>query len=320
VPDVQSQQRFADLTDPFRRELTVHCYRLLGSFQDAEDMVQETYLRAWRGFESFEGRSTVRTWMYRIATNTCLNALESRKTRALPSQLAAPSQGVDLADQLHENLWIEPLPDTLLEPSAETVTMDRSSTRLAMVAALQTLSARERACVVLHDVVKLTSAEVAEALDTTTAAVNSALQRARGRLAEAGPREDEIVEPTTQALKATLDAYVEALSTANIAALARLFRQDVTLEMPPIPTWFSGAADVEAFFYRRVSRPGEWRMLATSANGQPAAAGYRRNRDGVLTAHSLNVLTITTTGIVRIVAFRRPGLLVPFGLPDHLPG
>jgi RNA polymerase sigma-70 factor, ECF subfamily len=316
-----AEQDFANLTDPYRRELVVHCYRLLGSPQDAEDLVQETYLRAWRGWAGFEGRASVRTWLYRIATNACLNALESRSRRALPSELVDPSHepGFRTGEPWADSTWIQPLPDSLMEPSPEDAVLERSSTRLAMVAALQTLSARERAAVVLHDVVRLTSAEVADALETTPAAVNSSLQRARARLAEAAPREDEIVEPTDPACRRALDAYVEVFHTGDIPLLVGLLRHDVTLEMPPLPTWFSGIDDVVGFFADRVTHARQWRLLPTGANNQPAAAAYRRDSYGVHQAHSLHVLTVTSTGISRVVAFRDAGLLARFGFPAQLP-
>jgi len=313
---------FTEATDPHRRELTVHCYRMLGSQADAEDLVQETYLRAWRGWSDFEGRASVRTWLYRIATNACLNAIEGRDRRALPSGLApAKADGsFDVDAPWADSTWIEPAPDSLLAPpTPEGLLLEKTSTRLAMLAALQTLSARERAAVVLHDVVRLTAAEVAESLDTTPAAVNSALQRARGRLALAQPREDEIVEPDDPACRAAIDRYVEAMQSADIPLLVDLFRRDVTLEMPPLPTWFAGRDDVLGFLRLRSSYAGQWRMVVTTANGQPAALSYMRNADGVLTAHGIHVLTVTTTGVARVIAFRKAGLVEAWGFPGSLP-
>jgi RNA polymerase sigma-70 factor (ECF subfamily) len=318
VADSLTEQDFAECTAPYRRELLVHCYRMLGSPQDAEDQVQETYLRAWRGWAGFEQRASVRTWLYRIATNACLNALESRGRRALPSELAAAreNEGFDVEAAWAESTWIQPLPDV---STPEEIMLDRSGTRLAMVAALQTLSARERAAVILHDAVKLSSAEVAEAIDSTPAAVNSALQRARARLADAQPREDEIVEPTDPAARAALERYVEAFHNADIPLLTGLLRHDVSIEMPPIPTWFKGRDDVAGFVASRCLRPGQWRLLVTAgANGQPAAAAYCRDAEDVLRAHSVMVLTVTTEGISRIVAFRDPALFRLFGLPPEL--
>ncbi len=322
TPETLAGQAFADLTEPFRRELLVHCYRMLGSPQDAEDTVQETYLRAWRGFSAFEGRSSVRTWLYRIATNACLNVLESRKSRKTPRDVGPATTGgrFDVGAAWADANWIEPLPDSLLEPSPETLLMARSSTRLAMVAALQTLSARERAAVILHDVVRLTSAEVAAALDSTPAAVNSSLQRARTRISAAQPAQDEVIEPRDPTCRRALDAYVEAFHTADIRLLVRLLRDDVVIEMPPTPTWFAGRTDVSGFLDSKLGRAGEWLLLPTAANGQPAAAVYRQDQLGVLRAHGLHVLTVTERGIVRIVAFRDSRHLARFGFPDTMPG
>ena len=306
---------FAERTDPFRRELLVHCYRMLGSPHDAEDLVQDTYLRAWRGWSAFEQRSSVRTWLYRIATNACLNALENHERRVMPSGLLAASEDRDFAvgAAWADNTWIQPLPDTR---TPEAAMLDRSSTRLAMVAALQTLSARERAAVILHDVVKLTSAEVAASLETTPAAVNSALQRARGRLAEAQPREDEVIEPADPLCRRAVERYVEAFHTADMSSLVGLLRHDVSIEMPPLPTWFSGRDDVEGFLRARVRQHGQWHLVPTTANGQPAAAAYTSDSTaGGYQAHSVHVLTVTTDGISRIVAFRDAALFPLFGLP-----
>jgi len=321
MPDSVAEQAFADLVDPFRHELTVHCYRMLGSPLDAEDMVQETYLRAWRGFAGFEGRSSVRTWLYRIATNVCLNALESRRSRILPSAEVPPSDDstFGLAPLTEESRWVQPMPDHLVEPSPEAVVLEQSVTRLAMVAALQRLSARERAAVILHDVVALTSAEVADSLGTTQAAVNSALQRARSRLTEARPQPDEITEPSDPVARRALDSYVEAFNSADIPLLVDLLRADVTIEMPPTPTWFAGRDAVFGFLTSRVKYAGSWHLLPTTANGQPAAAAYFISSDGALMAHSVHVLTVTTTGISRIVAFRADRLFEAFGFPGQLP-
>jgi RNA polymerase sigma-70 factor (ECF subfamily) len=194
--------------------------------------------------------------------------------------------------------------------------LDRSGTRLAMIAALQTLSAKERAAVILHDVVKLSSAEVAAALETTPAAVNSALQRARGRLAEAQPREDEITESRDPACRRALEAYVDAFHHADIPALVGLLRRDVSIEMPPLPTWFSGLDDVAGFLNTRVIQHGQWQLVPTTANGQPAAAAYTiDSAGGDYRAHSLHVLTVTSSGISRIIVFRQPTLFPIFGLP-----
>jgi RNA polymerase sigma-70 factor (ECF subfamily) len=213
-------------------------------------------------------------------------------------------------------VWLQPLPEIYLDPAESAIT--RSRTRLAMIAALHTLSARERAAVILREVLDLPAAEVATALDTTAASVNSSLQRARARLATAEPREDEILEPDDPDRRAMLDKYVSAFHEADMKALVSLLREDVTIEMPPVPNWFAGHDRVMEFFSSRVVIPGSWRLFPTAANGQAAAAAYLLDRDGVHSAHSIHLLTATTTGIQRVVAFRSAGLFRYFGLPDYL--
>src|SRR4051794_6930715 len=231
---------FATETGPFRPELLAHCYRLLGSIHDAEDLVQETYLRAWRGFGGFEGRSSVRRWLYKIATTACLTALETRARRPLPSGLGAPADDHRVAVAAAEPSvpWLQPVPDALLDPAA--VVAGRTGVRLAFVAALQLLPARQRAVLTLRDVLAFRTAEVAELLGTTPAAVDSALRRARDRLAEAGPVETDLAEPDEESRRVLLDRYVEAFTRADPDALVSLLRADVELEMPPTPTWFTG--------------------------------------------------------------------------------
>jgi RNA polymerase sigma-70 factor (ECF subfamily) len=323
-----AREDFGRLTDPFRRELLAHCYRMLGSVHDAEDLVQETYLRAWRSYDGFEGRASLRTWLYRIATNACLTALEHRERRALPSGLAAASEPPPLLAPLGsgrptEVAWLEPMPDTLVglgspDPLARdtlsqnsmsvdpaTVVVSRESMRLAWVAALQLLPPRQRAALILHDVLAWRSHEVAELLGTTTAAVNSALQRARAQLQQDAPSQDALVEPADPKLRSLLDKYAAAFERTDLPALLRLLRDDVIIEMPPRPTWYSGREATEQFFDAQVfSRERGFLMIPTSANGQ-------------LRAHAVHVLTVTETGISRIVVFLEegPDTLAGFGLP-----
>jgi len=252
-----SNAQFAAMTGPFRPELLAHCYRLLGSIHDAEDLVQETYLRAWRGFGRFEGRSTVRRWLYQIATMACLTALETRARRPLPSGLGAPADDHRVAVAAREPsvAWLQPAPDALFgadDPAA--IVAGRAGVRLAFIAALQFLPARQRAVLTLRDVLAFRAAEVAEMLDTTTAAVDSALRRARARLAEAGPVQNDLAEPDEQTRRALLDNYVDAFTRADPDALVDLLRADVELEMPPIPTWFTGRRAVVGFLGRRILR------------------------------------------------------------------
>jgi RNA polymerase sigma-70 factor (ECF subfamily) len=316
-----SNAEFAALAEPFRPELLAHCYRMLGSIHDAEDLVQETYLRAWRGFDRFEGRSSVRRWLYAIATTACLTALKTRSRRPLPAGLGAPSDDHRVAVTVREPSlpWLQPAPDALVgadDPAA--VVTARTGLRLAFVAALQLLSARQRAVLTLRDVLAFRTAEVAEMLGMTTAAVDSALRRARTRLAEAGPVEDDLAEPDNETHRAILDRYVDAFVRADASALVDLLRADVELEMPPIRTWFTGRGAVVGFLADRVLRANAWRMLPTGANGQPAAAVYRRADDGRFVAYGVQVLALIGSRISRITSFNDPSLVPAFGLAPTL--
>ncbi|WP_372487620.1 sigma-70 family RNA polymerase sigma factor [Streptomyces lomondensis] len=317
-----SDAEFAALTEPFRPELLAHCYRILGSIHDAEDLVQETYLRAWRAFGRFEGRSSLRRWLYKIATMACLTALETRSRRPLPSGLGAPEEDHRVAVAAREPsvAWLQPAPDALLgadDPAA--VVAGRAGVRLAFIAALQVLSARQRAVLTLRDVLAFRTAEVAEMLDTTTAAVDSALRRARARLADAGPAWDELAEPDEETRRTLLDGYVDAFTRADPDAMVRLLHADVELEMPPTPTWFTGRRAVVGFLAGRVLRhPDQWRMVPTGANGQPAAVVYHRAGDGRYEAHGVQVLTLLGDRVARITAFNDPGLVPAFGLAPAL--
>jgi RNA polymerase sigma-70 factor (ECF subfamily) len=313
---------FTSLTGRFRGELLAHCYRMLGSAEEAQDLVQETYLRAWRSFDGFEGRSSMRTWLYRIATNACLTAIERRGRRPLPSGLGGP--GGDPAAPLvaaAEVPWLQPLPDALLaaehdDPAA--VAASRAGIRLALVAALQYLSARQRAVLILRDVLEWPAVQVADLLGSTTTAVNSMLRRARAQLARALPTEDEVAEPAEPGRRALLDRFAAAFENADASALAELLREDVTLEMPPGPAWFAGREAVTRFFETHVlATPRLFRMVPTMANGQPAFAAYRRGRDGAYEAHALQVLTVTAAGVARLVIFLDPALFGAFGLPQR---
>jgi RNA polymerase sigma-70 factor (ECF subfamily) len=317
-------QDFDRRTDRYRRELLAHCYRMLGSVHDAEDLVQETLLRAWRAYDQFdEGRASMRTWLYRIATNACLTALEGRGRRPLPSGLGAPSGDTETElDRRPEVPWLQPIPDALLasepdDPAA--IAVSRDSVRLALIAALQHLPAKQRAVLIMRDVLAWRAAEVAELLDTSTTAVNSALQRARAHLAAVAPAEDDVSEPSDAEQRELLDRYVTAFVNADVAGLMDMLRDDVVVEMPPAPAWFAGA-EARRFLSSRVTASrGEWRLVPTRANGRPAVGAYRRGAGGVLRAHSVQLFTCTRTGIAHIVAFQDPDLFPAFGLPEVQP-
>ena len=314
---------FADQTERFRRELLAHCYRLLGSVDDAEDMVQETYLRAWRSYGGFEGRSSVRTWLYQIATNTCLTAMQHRARRPLPSGLAHPGNEPSTSTRA-ELTWLQPIPDALVTPESgdpAVVAVSRESLRLALIASLQHLPSRQRAVLILRDVLAFPATEVAGMLGTTTAAVKSALQRARARLDEVAPAPERVSELDDPAARALLDRYIAAFENSDADALQRLLRVDATLELPPSPVWFAGK-DAATHAVAGLGSRGDWRMVATGANGQPAAAAYRRGANGAYHAYGIVVLTAASTAIPAITAitvFAEPGLLTSFGLPPVYP-
>jgi RNA polymerase sigma-70 factor, ECF subfamily len=313
---------FLQQADPYRRELLAHCYRMLGSSHDAEDLVQETYLRAWRAYHSFEGKSSLRTWLYRIATNVCLTALESRSKRPLPTGLGAPatSPAAPLVEQ-PEAPWLEPVPDVMVgaeETDPAAIVVSRSSVRLALVAALQHLPPRQRAVLILRDVLRWRAAEVAEALDTSTAAVNSILQRARAQLKGAALTEDSVSEPTDPVQRDILDRYARAMEAKDVATIVTLLKQDALWEMPPFVGWYQGPEDIGRLIDKACpAGPGELRMLPTRANGQPAFAMYYLV-DGVFQPFQLHVLELDEKGIGHVTAFFDESLFSLFGLPERL--
>ncbi|SON59608.1 ECF RNA polymerase sigma factor SigG [Mycobacterium simulans] len=316
------QENFIEAAAPFRAELIAHCYRMLGSVHDAEDLVQETYLRAWRGYEAFEERAALRTWLYRIATTACLRALQGRARRVLPAGLGGASVDPDArldgaAFDGTAHAWLEPIPDAL---TPETAFATRQSVRLAVMTALQELPARQRAALILRDVAQFSAAEVAELLETTPAAVNSSLQRARAHLAEISPAEEDVVEPdwdNPAQRRELLDRYCAAFENADMAALTELLQADIKLEMPPVPVWFTGRDAVLRFLAARAfTRAGDIVMIPTAANGQPAVAEYRRSQDHLMRAHSIHVLTTGETGIAAMTVFLDATLFSAFGLPS----
>ncbi len=306
--------------EPFRTELLAYCYRMLGSAHDAEDLVQDTYLRAWRARDRYDDtRSSLRTWLYRIATNVCLTALEARGRRPLPSGLVAASDPLGPLVR-GENPWLQPLPDSLVavgDPAGTAI--DRSSLRLAFAAALQHLSARQRGALILRDVLGFSASEAAEILGTTTVSVNSSLQRARTRVKETGVGQERLSEPSAAEQRAWVDRYMKAFEQADVEGLKRLLTEDVLMEMPPMLNWFTGRDNYGLFMEWVFGAAGtDWRLRAVTANGgQPGFAAYQRVGDGYR-LHTLQVFTVTAEGISRNSVFQDPEVFAAFGLPTEL--
>ncbi|MGH2983820.1 MAG: sigma-70 family RNA polymerase sigma factor [Solirubrobacterales bacterium] len=323
------EDAFRRLVEPHRRELNAHCYRMLGSIHDAEDALQETLLRAWRGLAGFEGRSSLRAWLYRIATNTCLNLIERRPKRVLPVDYGpAADPHDDQGEPLVESIWVEPFPsegigseDPLASPEARYEV--RESVELAFVAALQHLPARQRAVLILRDVLGFSAGEVAEALETTPEAVYSALQRAHKAVEERLPdqsQQETLRSLGDEGLREIVDHYVDAWERNDVEAVAAMLADDATLAMPPIPTWFRGREAVAAFLARRpLAGDQSWRILPTRANGQLAFGHYLLDEEvGAHIAHHVVVLTLEGSRVGEMIAFLLPDVLRHFGLPDEI--
>jgi RNA polymerase sigma-70 factor (ECF subfamily) len=320
-----TQEQFAAETQRFRRELLSHCYRMVGSAHEAEDLVQETYVRAWRFRAGFEGRASIRSWLYKVATNVCLTALEARAMRVLPSTLTAAHEGPERAPsrvEPGEVSWLEPLPDAWVAPLPDdphAVVVARESLRLALIASLQYLPARQRAIFLLREVLAFSADETTEMLGTTLAAVKSGLQRARARLSELSPEPEALLEPTDPRACELLDNYMAAFERSDVRLLVQVLRADATLEATTFRDWQAGRANCLRMFASYVlGAPGNWRMLATTANGQPAAAVYHRDANGAFRATDVVVLAATPTGISRVVAFHDPTLVTLFGFAEVL--
>jgi len=313
---IVDQLAFEDLVRTHRGELHVHCYRMLGSVLDAEDLVQETFLRGWRSRATFQAQASERTWLYRIATNACLSALARRPRRLLPE---------DLGETPPEVAWLEPYPDRLLNdladtaPGPEAVYEQREATELAFVAALQHLSPRQRAVLLMRDVVGLDVAEVAAQLESSREAVSSAHQRARATLRQHLERTPS--RNLNAAKRDLLERYVVAWESADLDAFVDMLANDVVLSMPPMPEWFAGRAAVRGFFAWAwgPAGPGPFRLLETRANAQPAFGLYGRAPDGDgYASQAIQVLTLEGGRIARLHGFVRPDLFALFGLPARL--
>lgn len=299
----------AALTDRFeheRRGLLAHSYRMLGSWDEAEDAVQEACLRALRAWSTFEHRSSVRVWLYRIVTNVCLTAAADRSRRALPSGLGGPT--ADPAGRsTGPGLWIQPIPSALVGSDPEAEVVAREGVRLAFVAGLQYLPARQRAVLLLREVLALPATEVAQMLDTSVTAVKSTLQRARARLAEVAPSPDRVVEPTDRRARELLDLYMAAWEHADPAAFADVLRADATLELLPSGVWADGNAACLTLAAPSMDGAGAWRMAPTSANGQPAALAWWHGEP-----FGVAVLTPAADGIAAVTVFADPTLVARF--------
>ena len=327
----RTSQAFERLAEPFRREMKVHCYRMLGSVHEAEDLVQETFLRAWRSFDTFDGTGSFRAWLYRIATNACLNALASRKNaqRLMPDQQAAATTIVQMPPgaPAMDVAWLEPYPDSDLKgiadeaPNPEARYTSREAVQLAFVAAIQQLPPRQRAALLLCDVLGWTAAETGALLGGSTASINSALQRARETLAkrypEGRPPAASRPDPAQQAL---LDRYLQAWEGHDLEGFVALLKEDATFSMPPWPQWYEGREAIRSFFGMAWKTCDGLRIVPTAANGQPAFAVYERtSTDGSWGAHAIHVLTFDQAAISALTLFLEPRLFEAFGLPLTLP-
>ncbi|MFF4249967.1 sigma-70 family RNA polymerase sigma factor [Streptomyces sp. NPDC001663] len=297
--------------EPYRSELIAYCYRMSGSFHEAEDLVQETMLRAWKARDRYDAsRASERTWLYRIATNVCLTALEGRARRPLPSGLGAPSEdpGAPLTPAF-DIPWLQPFPDARYDVEV------RAELRLALVAAMQVLPARQRAVLVLREVLEFSAAEVAEQLGTTVAAVNSALQRARAAVADLGDP-GGISEPDDAGAREVVRRYALAFEAADVPALVRLLTDDAVLEMPPVPLWYRGRRDYGRFMERVFEMRGTgWTVRHLTAGGEPALAAYAPGPEGGFRLHTLQVFTVVDGRIARNAVFADPRVFEAFELP-----
>ena len=329
-------QQFSQLTERYRRELQVHCYRILGSLHEAEDMVQETMLKAWKRLDTFEGRASFRSWLYKIATNSCLDFLDQKKSRRLlPFETLSPSDpGTPILPPTPETSWLEPFPDewlgdtSVINPEARYT--DSESISLAFLTALQTLPPRQRAVLILRDVLDFSANDTSEVLELTTSSVNSALHRARVTLAQRyprGQREDLTMSSIDEKTQRLLNLFVHAWESADVNGLVALLKADATLAMPPSPSWYQGQSAIGIFVAATVFGgdgmfSGEavqrWRLLATRVNGSPAFAIYQRDEKNEYQPFGLIALTITGDQLSQIISFIDPSLPPLFGFPAKL--
>jgi len=329
-------QKFDEVTEPYRRELQVHCYRILGSLHEAEDMVQETLLKAWKRLDSYEGRASFRSWLYKIATNSCLDLLDQKKSRRLlpfenhpPSDPTAP-----ISPPALEIPWLEPFPDEWLGDTSalnpEARYSNSESISLAFLTALQTLPPRQRAVLILRDVLDFSANETSEVLELTASSVNSALHRARTTLSQRypqGERENLAMSSTDEKTQRLLERFVQAWEAADVNGLVALLKADATLAMPPSPSWFQGSSAIGIFVAATVFGDNEmfpgnalhrWRLLPTNANGAPAFAMYQRDEQDDYKPFGLIALTLDGEKLSQIISFIDPTLPPLFGFPAKL--
>lgn len=322
------QNAFSALTEPHRRELQTHCYRLVGSLLEAEDLVQETFLRAWRRRDTYAGRAPLRAWLYKIATNVCLDALKRQPRRSLPIVRGAVATVDDpIPPSINEPIWLEPFPDDWLAPeNADPAARysARESVTLAFMTSLHLLPPRQRAVLILRDVLDWPASEVADFLDVTVPTVKSALHRARTTLVNhypVGRLEEVTVRVLDETTQAQLERYVSVWETADADGLAELLKDDATFSMPPIPSWYQGPEAIRTLVSKTVfseQAVQRWRLLTTRANGQPAFGLYQRDEAGIYNAYGIQVVTFAGELIADITTFRVPALAVHFGLPMAL--
>ena len=320
-----SEDDFQRLVEPFRAELHAHCYRMLGSVHDADDALQDALLRAWRALPRFEGRSSVRTWLYRIATNTSLDLIGRRPKRVLPIDLGPAA---DPHDEAAEPTWLEPYPDEQLGVEDGLAGPDaryeqRESMELAFVAAMQHLAPNQRAALILRDVLGFSAREVAEALDTTVASVNSAMQRARATVDERLPERSQQATLRTlgdDAVRGVVERYMDAMERGDVEEIVGMLAEEATWSMPPEPCWFGGREAILGFL-RAGPAMRDWRHLPAQANGQPAIACYMWDEDRRrYEAFVLDVLTFDGPRIAAVTSFISRDAFRRFGLPDVHPG
>jgi RNA polymerase sigma-70 factor (ECF subfamily) len=333
-PDPErGNQAFERLAEPLRRELKLHCYRMLGSLHEAEDAVQETYLRAWRSFGSFDGRGSFRAWLYRIATNACLDALASRKNaqRFLPDQRGPATAEMPDGTPATDVAWLEPYPDANLEgiadngPNPEARYTSREAVQLAFVAVIQQLPPRQRAVLLLCDVLGWSAAEAAALLGSSTASANSALQRSRETLAKRYPNGRSLAAvPPDPAQQKLLGRYLKAWEGLDLDSFVSLLKEDATYTMPPLPQWYAGREAIRTFFGWAWKLYGGFHLVPVAANRQPAFAAYSRSgADKPWAAHSIHVLSLEQDRISTLTVFAKPDgpqFFHAFGLPLILPG